>query len=146
MAVTGKLFGKSLLALFNKEFDWLDDDIRLMLTSSTYTPDQDAHDYKDDVTNEVVATGYTAGGAALAGKTITYTAGTNTCKLDADDVAWAITGTLTMRHGVVYDRTPATDATRPLLLFQSSSADISITDGVFTMQWHANGIAEFVAA
>ena len=43
--------------------DWLNDTIKVMLVTSAYTPDQDAHDFKDDITNEISGTGYTAGGA-----------------------------------------------------------------------------------
>lgn len=141
MAVTGKLYGKMFIALFNKEIDWDTDTIKCALTTSSYTPDQDAHDYFNDVTNEVSGTGYTAGGAALANKTVTYTGGTNKFMLDADDVSWT-TATITARTAVVYDASPASDATRPLICYQQSDGDISSTAGTFTVQWHASGIVE----
>ena len=139
MAVTAKLYGKMFLAAFNKEIDILDDAIKVMLTTSTYTPDQDTHDYKDDVTNEVSGTGYTATGATLANDTLTYTAGTNVIKYDADDATWA-TATITARTAVVYDSTPGSDATRPLICYQQESGDIVSTGGTFTVAWHADGI------
>lgn len=145
MAVTGKLFGKVFLSLFNKEIDWDSDDIRVMLTTSAYTPDQDVHDYKDDVTNEVTGTGYTANGVALASKTITYTAGTNTIMLDAADSTWSAS-TITARNAVIYDNTPGTAATKPLIGYQASDADVSSSSGDFTIQWHANGIVSIVVS
>jgi len=141
MAVTGKLFGLMFTALFNKEIDILDDTIKVMLTTVTYVPDQDVHDYKDDVTNEVVGTGYTATGEALASKTVTYTPGTNKWVLDAADVTWA-NSTITARIAAIYDATPATDATRPLLGYQDFGADFSSNNGPFTIQWAAAGIIE----
>ena len=143
--VTGKLFGLVFTALWNKEVDYLADDIKLMLTTSTYVPNQDTHDYKNDVTNEVTGTGYTAGGKALTGKTVTYTAGTNKHVLDADDVTW--TGsTITARIGALYDNTPATDATRPLIGYQDFIADKSSDAGDFTVQWDAAGIVEITVS
>lgn len=143
MAVTGKLYGQLLESVFAKLIDWDSDDIYCMLTTSTYTPDQDAHNFYDDVTNEVSGTGYTANGVLLASKTDSesagYTGGTNVFALDAGDAVWT-TSTLTARNAVVYDRTPATDATRPLLLYQDAGADVSTTAGTFTVQWHADGL------
>lgn len=141
MAVTGKLYGKVFTALWNKEIDWDTDTIKVALTTATYTPDQDAHDYFNDVTNEVSGTGYSAGGATLANKTVTYTGATNKFVLDADDAAWT-TSTITARTAVVYDASPGSDATRPLICYQQSDTDVSTTAGTFTVQWNASGIVE----
>ena len=145
MAVTGKLYGLVFTSLWNKEIDYDTDTINCMLTTSLYTPDQDTHQYKSSVTNEVVGTGYTAGGAALASKTVTYTAATNKHVLDAADASWA-SSTITARTAVVYDGTPATDATRPLICYQQSDADIASTNGTFTVQWAAAGIVEITVS
>ena len=142
MAVTARVFSLIFTAAFNKEVDLIDDVIKAMATTVTYVPNQDTHDYKDDVTNEVSFTGYTAGGATLANDTITYTAGTNKWKYDADDVVWTVTGSGTVRIIVVYDSTPATDATRPLICYQESSIDVTATDDTLTVQWHADGLVE----
>jgi len=46
-------------------------DIRVMLLANTYVPDQAGHDsVADVVANEITGTGYTAGGAALANKSV----------------------------------------------------------------------------
>lgn len=141
MAITAKLYGKLFTALWNKEIDFDTDVIKVMLTTVTYTPDQDVHDYKDDVTNEVTGTGYSAGGATLASKTVTYTAGTNKHVLDAADTQWA-TSTITARTAVIYDSSPASDATRPLIGYQNSDADIISSGGNFDIAWSASGIVE----
>lgn len=140
MAVSALLYGKVFSSAFNKEIDFNSDTIKVMLCTSSYTPDQDAHDYKDDITNEVTGTGYTAGGATLTSCTITYTGGTNVFKLDADDVAWT-TSTITARYAVIYDATPGSDATRPLIGYVDFGADVVSTAGTFTIAWHANGMA-----
>ncbi len=143
--VTGKLFGLLFTALWNKELDYLADDMRVALTTSAYVPNQDTHDYFDDVTNEVVGTGYTAGGEALVSKTVTYTAGTNVFKLDAANTQWPASS-ITARIAVVYDRTPATDATRPLVGFQDFITDRSSDNGLFEIQWDAAGIVEITVS
>lgn len=145
MAVTAKLYGKVFLAAFNKEIDWDSDTIKVMLCTSAYNPDQDVHDYKNDVTNEVTGTGYTAGGATLSNKTITYVGSTNKIIMDADDVRWS-NSTITARTAVIYDATPATDSTRPLIGYQQSDTDITSTNSNFDIQWNASGIIEITVS
>ena len=84
-----KLYGNFLLKALNKEVDFDTDTIKVALVSSSYTPDQDAHDYFNDVsTYEVSGTGYTAGGNTLGSKTATYDSATNVIVLDAADTTW----------------------------------------------------------
>jgi hypothetical protein len=142
MAVTGKLYGKVFTALWNKEIDYDSDAIACTLHTSAYTPDQDVHDYVDDLTNEVAAAGgYSTGGQNLASKTVTYTGATNKHVLDAADVTWA-TATITARTAVLSDRTPGTAATQPLIAYQNSDADVISSGGDFVVQWNASGIVE----
>jgi hypothetical protein len=138
---TAAWYGKAFLAAFNKEVDWIDDDIRATLHTSGYTPDQDVHDYVNDLSNEITGTGYTAGGVALTGKTLTYTGATNKVALDASDAQWT-TATLTARHCVVSDRQTGVTSTEPLLGYQNFGADFSSSGGTFLVQWHASGILE----
>jgi hypothetical protein len=111
MAVTAKLYGKFFTSAFNKEIDLDTDTIKIMLCTSSYTPDQDTHQYKSSVTNEVTGTGYTATGATLASFTVAYDTSTNVIKLDATDPSWT-TSTITARYAVIYDASPASDASR----------------------------------
>lgn len=140
MAVTNKFYGKAFLSAFNKEIDWDTDTFKVMLYTTGYTPDQDAHQYKSSVTNEITGTGYTATGVTLTGVTITYTGATNVIMFDAVDAAW--TGaTFSAIGAVIYDATPATDATRPLIAFIDFGGTVSVTGGTYTLQFNAAGIA-----
>jgi hypothetical protein len=144
MAVTAKWYGQSLLKALNKEIDFDTDTIKVMLCTSAYTPDQDAHVYKDvSVTNEVTGTGYTAGGATLASKTITYTGATNIIALDAADVTWA-SSTITARYAVIYDDSPA--SSKPLLAYVDFGADQASNNGNFTITWDAAGILKITVS
>ena len=49
--------------------DYDTDTIKVMIVTSAYTYSA-AHDFKDDITNEVSGTNYTAGGTAVAGVTL----------------------------------------------------------------------------
>lgn len=141
-----KWYGQALIAWANKEVDLLDDAIKAMLCTSSYTPDQDAHDYKNDVTNEVVGTGYSAGGAALANDTLTYTGGTNTLKYDADDLTFSTVTLTDVKNIVLYDSTPATDATRPLIGYGIIDTALAPNAGNLSIVWDSAGILTAVAA
>lgn len=143
--MASKFYVNALAQAFNKEIDWDTDTIKIMLLSSSHTPNQDAHNYLDDVVaNEVTGTGYTAGGITLTGKTVTVDGATNTVKLDADDVEWTAS-TITARYAVIYDATPATNATKPLLGY-SDIGERSSTNGVFSIQFGADGVFTLTAA
>lgn len=139
MAVSSKWFGSAFLSAFNKEIDIDTDVLKIMLCTSSYTPDQDAHRYKSSITSEVVGTGYTAGGITLTGVVITYTAATNVLMIDATDVSWT-TATFTARYAVIYDSSPASDATRPVIGYIDFGADVPTSGGTFTITFDPAGI------
>ncbi len=141
-----KLYGQFLSQALNKEIDWDTDTIKVALLTNSYTPDQDAHNYLDDVVAyEVSGTGYTAGGNTLANKTNAYNSATNVIVLDADDTTWS-SSTITARYAVVYDATPATNATRPLIGYVDFGSDQSSSNGNFTITWDSTGIVRVTVA
>jgi hypothetical protein len=140
MTVSAYWYGKGFLSVWNKEIDWAADAIYVALCTSTYTPDQDTHDYYNDLTNEVAnGNGYATGGMLLPTPTIGYTAGTNVIKLDGGDCAWTAS-TITARYAVIYDSTPGSAATNPLIAYIDFGADVSSVSGTFTITWHTDGI------
>jgi hypothetical protein len=145
MAVTALVYGGFLQSLANKEVDLDSDTLKIMLCTSSYTPNQDTHRYKSSVTGEVSGTGYTSGGNTLGSVAVTYTAGTNTLTLDAADTSWA-NSTITARYAVIYDSTPATDATRPLIAYIDFGADVSSSGAAFNITFDAAGIVTLTAA
>lgn len=143
--VTSKAYGSLGLSVFAKELNYSADSIKAMLTTSAYVPNQDTHRYKSSITNEVVGTGYTAGGVALAGKTITYDAASNTVTLKCNNPAWA-TSTITARYLVFYDDTPAGDAAKPLIAYVDFGADVSSSASTFTYIVPTSGICQLIFA
>jgi len=137
MAVTATFYTRGLDKILNKEVDWGSDTIKVALTTSSYTPDRDAHDFFNDITNEVVGAGYTAGGVTLGSKT--QTQATHTFQFDAADAAWA-GSTITARYAIIYDAQTAVAATSPLLAYVDFGTDQSSSAGAFTITWDATGV------
>ena len=72
MAVTARWYHSGISQFYAGSVDWDADTIKVALVTSSYTF-SDAHNFFDDITNEVTGTGYTAGGMALGTKTNTIT-------------------------------------------------------------------------
>ncbi len=149
MAATHTVFPMLSDSLAQKKIDIDSDTIKVMLLSAyTYAA---THQYVSDVKGagtEATGTGYTAGGATLG--TVTWTRSGAVYTFDAADTAWdASGGSLTAKYAVVYDSTPGTDATNPvisLVNLDGSAGDVTASDASFTLTWNASGILTATAA
>jgi hypothetical protein len=118
---------------------WASDTFKVALTTSTYSPNVDTHDFFNDVTNEVSGTGYTSGGATLGSKTSTYDTASDQVRLDAADTSWT-TSTITARYAVVYYDTAGASSTDPVMGLVNFESDVSTTAGTFQITWDATGL------
>jgi hypothetical protein len=144
MAVTSFVYGPALRQFVSGGINYGTDTIKAMLCTAAYTPNQDTHEFKSSVTNEVTGTGYTAGGVTLTAKTNAYDGPTNTVTLDAADPAWA-NSTITARFLVFYKDT-GTAGTSPLISYVDFGADVSSTAAAFTYQLPTTGLVQLTAA
>lgn len=124
-------YGKAAQALAAKKIDLVNDTIKVMLVTSSYTPNMDTHAVKADVTGEASGTGYTAGGKTLAGKTLVQNTTSNTWKWDADDLTWSNV-TVTFRYAVLYSDT-ATN--KDLIGYVDFGSNQTATAQDLTIQW-----------
>jgi hypothetical protein len=124
--VQGQLTGSHFI-----DFDG--DTIKLMLTTSSYTPDKDTHEFKSSVTNEVSGTNYTAGGNALAGKTVGLNTTSDFIYWDATDLTFTNV-TITFRYGVLYKDT-GTAGTSALIAWIDFGANQAPSGIDFLVQW-----------
>ena len=115
------------------------DTFKTLLVTSTYTPNQDTHDKRDDVTNEVTGTGYTAGGATTACTVATDTTNNKTT-LTFAAASWA-TSTITARGAVIYKSRGGASSADELVAYvdfgndvSSSGATFSVSSSVITLQ------------
>lgn len=121
--------------VMEKTFDLVNDSIKVALVTSSYTPDIDTHTAYSDLTNEVAGTGYTAGGQALASKTVTQDNTAEAGVFDAADLVWS-SSTITAAAAVIYDVTNS----NKLIAYLDFGGNKVSTSGDFTIQWSASGI------
>lgn len=132
MAGTWNWYGNGLLNVAKGLIDLDTDTFKIMLTTSTYTPVKDTHNFRDDVTNEVTGTGYTSGGATLAGVSVTYDAASDQVQISWTDPTWT-SSTITARTAVIYKSRGGASSADELLAYCTESGDIVSTGGTFTV-------------
>lgn len=133
----GRLMGDT--AQIGTAINLASDTVKLMLLTSSHTPDVDAEVFIDDVSaNEIAASGtYSAGGV-----TLTCTGSTDDTDdegvFDATDVS--ITGaTITARYAAIYKDT-GTPSTSPIIAVIDFGSNQASTGGTFTITFAAEGI------
>jgi hypothetical protein len=114
------------------------DTIKVALVSSSYVVNIDTHQFFSDITGEVSGTGYTAGGATLAGKTTTQDNSNDRGVWDANDVTW--TGSVITARGAVVYKSTGTASTSPLICFIDFGGDQATNMSTFQINWNDNGI------
>lgn len=117
--------------------------IKLALVTSVYTPNQNTHDFWDDVSaNEVSGTGYTAGGNLVANPAVTMD-GAGLVTFDGDDPAtWTedAAGFSNARRAILY-RDTGTASTSELIAYSDDfGADKGNVGGDLTIALDAAGI------
>jgi hypothetical protein len=111
------------------EFDT--DTFKAMLVTSSYTPNKDTHDFRNDVTDEVTGTGYTAGGVTTA-CTVTKDTANDRVTLQFAAVSWA-TSTITARALVIYKSRGGASSADELVAYNDFGSDVSSTAGTFSV-------------
>lgn len=112
--------------------------IKVLMVEDGYTHNYNTHDFRDDLTNEVAGTGYSAGGNTLTSTEITVASGVLT--FDAADVSWASSSIANAMAAVGYVARGGASSADELLWLSDFVTAASTTNGTFTIQWNASGI------
>lgn len=132
------LYTKFKEALFKGiAFNLITDTIKVALLTQGYVPNEADEFFSDISAHEVVATGYVAGGQALANKSLVTS--DKQVTFDADDPLWNITGQLSALYAVVYKDT-GNPATSRLIVLKEFVYLRTVINDSFTPEWGPNGI------
>jgi hypothetical protein len=124
------IYNSALNDMATGAIDFDTDSFKIMLVTSSYTPNKDTHTKRSDVTNQISGTGYTSGGVSTA---VTVTNDTANDRIDINfaDVSWA-SATLTAAAAVIY-KTTGTASTDNLVAYLDFGGNVTSTNGTFTL-------------
>jgi hypothetical protein len=126
-------YTSGLRDLLDRTIDYSADTLKLILVTSSYTPDPD-HDFANDVSaNELSGTGYTAGFAGAGRKTIASKAfetdtTNNRVELTFGAVTWTAINAGTARYAILIKEI-TNDAASRLLCYLDLGASGVVTNG-----------------
>ena len=128
-------------------FDFTNDDIRvaLLMTSTTADTEKGAATVAGFTTiDDFDGTGYTAGGAALAGESVTEDSGNNRGEFDATDLIFSAlgAGTRSIAGALVYKFVTSFSASIPIAWIDDGGFPIVANGGDITITWNAEGILQ----
>lgn len=135
MAVVGKLYGMGYQSFFNATIDWVNNDIKVMLTRN-YVPDQDLHYNETHITGEVVGTGYTAGGMLIPTRTVSYSSANKRIELKGANVKWLNT-TLEADHAIIYKDV---GTSKILIAYVNFNQVVTTANEDFELVWSSFGV------
>jgi hypothetical protein len=111
------------------------DSFKVMLVGSAYTPDQDNHSKRNQVTNEITNTSgsaYTSGGASTTAS-VSQDNVNNRAEITFSSVSWTA-ASFTARGAVIYKNT-GTSATDRLVSYVDFGTDTTASNGTFQVQF-----------
>lgn len=136
----GAIYNNFKSAILKGEIDLVNDTLRMILVSS-YTPDIDTDTQYSHVSGNEYASGsgYTAGGKALTGNSVTTDTANDKGVFDADDVSWSSLGPLspaTPSHAILYDDT----TTNKLLIAYWEIGTTATNGGDYALRFNSAGV------
>jgi len=132
---TFQIYQQAVQNILKGDIDFDTAVFKVMLASSSYTPNMDTHDFKDDVVaNEVTGTNWAAGGQTTTA-TVTTDGASNEVRIALSDISVATVTVTDGKHAVVYNSSPGTDATRHLLGYVTFDTALAPTAGTLTIDF-----------
>lgn len=120
---------------------WTANPLKVALLKSTFVPNRDTQKLWSDISGqEIVGTGYTAGGQALSGKSTSYDATGDRTNLLAADSNWGPGATFDAAYAAIYDSSGGV-----LWSLVDYEGIKSVSNGTFTIDWSTVGLL-YVAA
>jgi hypothetical protein len=120
-------------ALINGTIDLNTDDIRVLLTTSSYSPDIDADTMVSHVDNECSGSGYAR--KALSGETVTVNNTDNRADFSANNLTWTAANFGTPAYAVLYKYNSAATAAALICCVDLTPA-VATNGGDYTVKWN----------
>jgi hypothetical protein len=114
------------------DIDFDTDTFKAMLVTSSYTPNKDTHEFRDDVTNEAPATGNYVAGGETSTVTVTKDTANDRVTIQFGAVSWS-SSTITARGCVYYKSRGGASSADELVAYADFGSDVSSSGGTFSV-------------
>jgi hypothetical protein len=114
------------------DIDFDTDTFKAMLVTSSYTPNKDTHEFRDDVTNEAPATGNYVAGGETSTVTVTKDTANDKVTIQFGAVTWS-SSTITARGCVYYKSRGGASSADELVAYNDFGSDVSSSGGTFAV-------------
>lgn len=132
MASTGFMFNSALRDEAVGNINYSTDTIKVMLLTSTATPNKDTWTKRSDVTNEVTGTGYTAGGATLTQSVGSVDTVNDRVDISTGAASWPAS-TITARYAIYYKARGGASSADELIACVDFGQDVSTINDTFSL-------------
>jgi hypothetical protein len=135
----GNMYQKGLEALLNGDIAWDTSAFKCMLVTSTYTYNPD-HQERDEVTNEITNTGYTAGGNVITTTAAAVDDANDRVEADATDVTFSSLDAGDQPYAAIIYYNSGAAATDTLVAYCLLTSPPAPNGGDYVVQWNAEGV------
>lgn len=125
------VYNSALEAQANGGIDFDDDIFKVMLVTSSYSPNKKTHSFRSDVTNEVSGGGYVAGGQSAA-VVVTLDNTNNRVNIELGEASWPAS-TITARGAVYYKSHGGSPTIDEVIAYIDFSGNITTLSGTFDL-------------
>jgi hypothetical protein len=126
------IFHSGLSKLLTGDIDVNTDTFKVMISTNTYSENKDTHDFRDDVTNEVSGTGYTAGGNTVT-LSVSIDATNDRVEISLGGTTWPSSTITGARKFTYYKSRGGAASADELLCTIDNGADVSTVAGTLTL-------------
>jgi hypothetical protein len=126
------IYNSAIDEMARGDIDFDTNTFKAMLVNSSYTPNRDTHEFRDDVTNEAPATGNYVAGGETSTVTVTKDTANDRVTIQFGAVSWS-SSTITARGCVYYKSRGGASSADELVAYADFGSDVSSSGGTFSV-------------
>jgi hypothetical protein len=126
------IYNSAIDEMARGDIDFDTNTFKAMLVTSSYTPNKDTHEFRDDVTNEAPATGNYVAGGETSTVTVTKDTANDKVTIQFGAVSWA-SSTITARGCVYYKSRGGASSADEIVAYNDFGSDVSSSGGTFSV-------------
>ena len=126
------IYNSAIDEMARGDIDFDTNTFKAMLVTSSYTPNKDTHEFRDDVTNEAPATGNYVAGGETSTVTVTKDTANDKVTIQFGAVSWT-SSTITARGCVYYKSRGGASSADEIVAYNDFGSDVSSSGGTFSV-------------